>query len=250
MALVSNARAAACAAALAASASLVCARADTPPVLTTYAGVQALVVVGQHQDIAGTQRGVGAGPLLQARVGGRRVALAIEGIPVVGIPGVKPSAAYGQATPSLGIFNGQLEYALTEQRTLWLGLGETVYNQRTPLPAQDQVVSSRLAGLRYTARYLHAFNAAHSLEAFLGAAPSLSGSDVYVATGGGVVETKPERASEIDASLAFVYSQHSTQWLLGLRTVNFAAKFTNTGEAADRNVGIGPMIEWRHLFEH
>lgn len=225
----------------------VAAAADAPPA-RAYVGVQALLIVGQHQDIAGTQKGIGAGPLLQVRAGGRRIALNLEGIPVVGIPNVPPSAAYGQATPSLGIFNGQLEYAINADREWWIGLGETVYNQRTPLPAQDQVVSSRLAGVRYAVRYTRATTAAHFIEAVFGVAPTLSGSDVYVATGGAFVETKPERASEIDASLAFGYRYRSTQWLFGLRTLNFAAKFVNTGEAADRNVGVGPMIEWRHVL--
>ena len=135
------------------------ATAQTPPPVSqpqsqpnSYVGLQGLVIIGQHQDISGTERGVGAGPLIQLRVGGNRVAGSLEGIPVVGIQNVKPSEAYGQATPHLGIFNGQLEYALTADRALWIGLGETVYNQWTPLPAQNQLVSSRLAGVRYAAR--------------------------------------------------------------------------------------------------
>jgi hypothetical protein len=232
-----------------AAALTVLATAQTPPPPpNSYVGVQGLVIIGQHQDIAGTQKGVGAGPLLQLRAGGRRLVRSLEGIPVVGIPGVPPSETYGQATPHVGIFNGQLEYALTAQRSLWLGIGETVYNQRTPLPAQNQVVSSRLAGVRYAARYVRATSASHFIEAFVGAAPMLTGSDVYVATGGALLETKPERASEIDASLSFGVRVRSNEWIVGVRSLNFAAEFTNTGEAADRNVGIGPLIEWRHIL--
>ncbi|HET9030216.1 MAG TPA: hypothetical protein VFN49_08565 [Candidatus Aquilonibacter sp.] len=213
-----------------------------------YAGVQLLLIAGQHQDIAGTQKGIGAGPLLQVRAGGRRLAGYVEGIPVVGIPNVPPSASYGQATPHLGIFNGELEYAPSANRTWWVALGETVYNQRTPLPAQDQSVSSRLAGVRYGIRYLRALTTTKSIEAFVGAAPTLTGSDVYVGTDGSLINTKPERASEVDASLALAYRHGGSEWLFGVRSLNFAAKFVNTGEAADRNVGIGPMIEWRHIF--
>lgn len=247
MARTSNLVAAAVLAVCMSGAAMVSARADAGPP-KAYAGLQALVIVGQHQDIAGTQKGVGAGPLLELRAGGSRLAAQLEGIPVVGIPNVPPSAAYGQATPSLGIFNGQVEYALTTNRSLWVGLGETVYNQRTPLPAIDETVSSRLAGVRYAARYVRQTSVSHSIEAFVGVAPTLSGSDVYVGPGGILVETKPERASEIDASLAFAYRRRSSQWLVGLRTLNFAAKFVNTGEAADRNVGLGPILEWRHVF--
>src|SRR5579883_1555782 len=124
-------RFATCAALLCALAPVV-AHADTaqsPP--PHYVGVQLLTIVGQHQDIAGTQKGVGVGPLLQVRAGGNRLSGYIEGIPVVGIPNVPPSATYGQATPHLGIFNGQLEYATSVNRVWWVALGETVYNQRT-----------------------------------------------------------------------------------------------------------------------
>ena len=225
------------------------ATAQTPaPPQRSYLGLQGLLIVGAHRDVAGSQYGVGAGPLVQGRFVAQRFAASFEGIPVVSIPNTRPSIAYGQATPKLGIFNGQFEYALDARRSFWLGLGETIYNQRTPLPAKAQSVSSRLAGVRYAARYVHAFNAAHWAEAFIGVAPTLSGSDVYAYLSGAPNFIKPERASEIDASLTFGYRKRSTEWLVGLRTLNFAAKFVLTGEGADRNVGIGPVVEYRHLF--
>lgn len=214
----------------------------------TYVGVQVLTVAGEHTDVAGTQHGLGAGPLLQARLGWRRFAVQIEGIPVVGIPNQRPSQAYGQATPSIGIFNGEVLAALDRGARLWGGAGETIYNQRTPLPAQNQVVSSRLAGVRYALAYHGTTRGAHFLEAFVGAAPSLSGADVYVSSLGLPNVEKPERASEIDASIALGWNRNTSQWLVGMRMLNFAARFVNTGEAADRNVGIGPLIEWRHRF--
>lgn len=210
--------------------------------------MQGLLVVGVHRDVAGSQYGIGAGPLLQVHLVANRFALHVEGIPVVSIPNTRPSVAYGQATPALGIFNGQFEYAPAPDRALWLGLGETVYNQRTPLPKIGQAVSSRLAGVRYTARYEHTTRGTHFLEAVFGVAPLLTGSDHYTYLDGTPAVDKPERASEIDASLAFGYQRRSTEWLIGLRTVNFSAMYVNTGEAADRNVGFGPLIEWRHLL--
>lgn len=210
----------------------------------SYAGVQILALVGEHQDVAGTQHGIGAGPLLQVHLGGKHLALHLEGLPVLSIPGVQPSATYGQATPKLGIFNGDVEYALGNTGA-WIGLGETIYNQRTPLPAQAQEVSSRLAGVRYVAHYRHVFGTRHFLEALVGTAPYLSGSDVYAFLDGSPNVIKPERASEVDASLEWGYSYRRSQWLIGLRTLNFSAMYPATGEAADRNVGFGPMIEYR-----
>jgi hypothetical protein len=210
----------------------------------SYVGIQVLALAGVHRDVAGSQYGLGAGPLLQVHLGGSHFALHLEGLPVVSIPGVRPSATYGQATPKLGIFNGDVEYALGNGG-MWIGLGETIYNQRTPLPAQAQEVSSRLAGVRYVLHYRHIFGTRHILEALVGTAPYLSGSDVYAFLDGSPNVIKPERASEVDASLEWGYSYRRSQWLIGLRTLNFSAMYPATGEAADRNVGFGPMIEYR-----
>ena len=209
----------------------------------SYVGIQGLALVGEHSDVAGTQHGIGVGPLVQLHLGFSRFALHLEGIPVVSIPGIRPSVDYGQATPAIGIFQGQAEYAVGGGA--WIGLGETIYNQRTPLPAQAQEVSSRLAGVRYTLRYRHFFNPRHFAEALVGTAPYLGGSDVYTYLSGAPNAIKPERASEIDASLEFGYTQRRSQWLIGVRTLNFTARYPLTGEAADRNVGIGPIVEWR-----
>jgi hypothetical protein len=211
----------------------------------SYVGIQGLALVGVHRDVAGSQYGVGAGPLLQVHVGGSRFAVHLEGIPVVSIPGTRPSVTYGQATPALGIFNGDAEYAIDRRGQFWFGLGETIYNQRTPLPAQAQSVSSRLAGARYTVRFNHSFGTAHFVEAFVGSAPYLTGSDVYTYLDGSPPTIKPERASEVDASIEFGYTRNRSQWLIGVRMLNFTAMYPLTGEPADRNVGIGPMIEWR-----
>ena len=184
---------------------------------------------------------------MQVHVGGSRLALHLEGIPVVSIPDTRPSVAYGQATPKLGILNTDAEYAIDPLGYTWLGVGETIYNQRTPLPAKAQEVSSRLAGARYVLRYRKPLHNAHFVEAFVGATPYLGGSDVYVYLDGSPNTIKPERASEIDASLEFGYTHRNTQWLFGLRTLNFTARYPATGAAADRNVGFGPVVEWRHF---
>jgi hypothetical protein len=219
--------------------------AETP---SSYAGVQALVLIGAHRDAAGSQYGVGGGPLIEIHAQAKRFAFHLEGIPVISIPNVRPSEAYGQATPALGIINTQIEGMVDRNGYLSLGLGETVYNQRTPLPAIGQTVSSRLAGVRYVVRYQRPTRHGHFIEALFATAPVLTGADHYTYLDGTPEVVKPEQASEIDASLEFGYEHNSTAWLFGLRTLNFAARFVNTGEAADRNVGIGPLIEWRHLF--
>jgi hypothetical protein len=223
-----------------------CATAETPSY--SYVGLQGLAIVGVHRDVAGSQYGVGAGPLLEVQGGGARFNINIEGLPVVSIPGTRPSVHYGQATPKLGIFNSQAQYALGPSRSLWIGLGETIYNQRTPLPALSQSVSSRLAGVRYALRYVRATRNGHGIEAFVGVTPTLTGSDVYEFLDGSPPVIRPERASEVDAQIALTWRRASNEWLLGIRTLNFSAVFTETGEAADRNVGAGAFVEWRHLI--
>ena len=208
-----------------------------------YVGLQLFAVAGVHKDVAGTQYGAGLGPLLQARVGGRRLAFRFEGIPVVAIP-QRASAYYGQATPSIGIFNATLGYRIVPR--LSVGVGETVIDQRTPLPNLQQVVSSRLAGVRYAFRYTEPLRAHRTLEANLGVVPTLWGSDVYVYSDGITPPTvKAERAAEIDASLAIGFHRSYGEMLVGLRALNFSAKYTVTGLAGDRNAGVGLFVEFR-----
>ncbi len=223
-----------------------CATAETPSY--SYVGVQGLALAGVHTDVAGSQHGVGAGPLLQAQAGGARLNVNVEGIPVVSIPGTRPSVGYGQATPKLGIVNAQAQYAVGPSRSLWIGMGETIYNQRTPLPALAQSVSSRLAGVRYALRYVRPTRGGHGFEAFVGVTPMLTGSDVYDFLDGAPPVIRPERASEVDAQLALTWRHASSEWLFGIRTLNFTAVYTETGLAADRNVGAGAFVEWRHLI--
>ncbi|NNM99724.1 MAG: hypothetical protein HKL91_08000 [Candidatus Eremiobacteraeota bacterium] len=210
---------------------------------TNYLGLQLFAVAGVHKDVVGTQYGAGIGPLLQARLGGRRLAFRFEGIPVVAIP-QRASAYYGQATPSIGIFNATLGYRVVPRVSF--GVGETVINQRTPLPNLQQVVSSRLAGFRYALRYTEPLRGRRTLEANLGAAPTLWGSDVYVYGNGVTPPTvKAEQAAEIDASVAIGLQRSYGEMLVGLRALNFSAKYTATGIAGDRNAGVGLFVEFR-----
>ena len=213
-----------------------------------YAGAQALLLTGTHTDVAGSQHGIAGGAILQAGVQGRRVALRLEGIPPVSLP-QKPSAFYGQATPRFSLIDGAVRFAVDPQAHWWIGAGATVINQRTPLPKLNQVVGSRLAGVRYVARYRTAMTrSSHFGEAMFGVAPSLWGTDHFTYSDGNPQVNKDEFASELDAYAALGYRVRNTEWLFGLRALNFSAKFTRDNSAGDRNVGIGAMIEWRRVL--
>lgn len=203
-----------------------------------------MLLTGAHTDIAGTQHGVAAGAMLEFGVDGKRVGARIEGIPPVSLPQA-PSAFYGQATPQISLINGAVRLAVDPLARWWLGAGMTVINQRTPLPNISQVVTSRLAGARFEAAYRAPLNATHFIEAFVGAAPHLTGSDHYEYSIAHPPVDKPEIAAEEDAMIALGIARGNSEWLLGLRSINFSAKYALTGEAGDRNNGGGVVAEYR-----
>jgi len=213
------------------------------------AGIQALILGGVHSDIAGSQRGIAGGALLQFDVRSQRWQLRLEGIPPVSLP-QRPSAFYGQATPQLSLLNGAFLFAVDPGEHLWLGLGETIINQRTPLPNLSQVVASRLAGMRYEAAYRLPLRSGHFLQFMAGEAPQLNGVDHFTFSDGRPQVDKPEIASELDAMAAFGFQRRNDEFLFGVRTINFSAKFVQDGSAGDRNNGAGLLFEYRRLFGH
>ncbi len=219
-----------------------------------HAGLQLLFVTGVHRDVAGSQYGVGGAALLEFGARAGRVGIVLEGIPPVSIP-QRASAYYGQATPAVGIFNGAVRFAVDRNRHLWFGAGTTVINQRTPLPNISQVASSRLAGARYELAYeqplassTRQVRAARFVEVLIGAAPRLFGADRFLYSNGSPAVNKDERAAEVDATLAYGIRYRESELLAGIRTIDFSAQFTRTGEEADRNNGAGLMLEWRRLI--
>lgn len=218
--------------------------ASAPP--HVYFGVQTMLLTGTHTDIAGKQSGIAGGALLQFGVRGKRVGLHVEGLPPVSLPN-PPSAYYGQATPQLSLINGAVEFSVDPRARWWLGTGMTVINQRTPLPNLSQVVASRLAGARYEAAYRLPIGGSHFVEAVFGGAPHLTGTDHYTYSVPSPEVDKPEVAAEEDGMFAYGVTRGNTQWLLGLRTINFSARYVRTGAAADRNNGVGALLEWRQF---
>jgi hypothetical protein len=211
------------------------------------AGIQALILAGVHRDIAGGQNGVAGGALLQFNVRAHRWQLRVEGIPPVALP-QRSSAKYGQATPQVSLLSGALLVAVDPAEHLWLGVGETIINQRTPLPNLSQVVASRLAGMRYEAAYRAPLRGGHFLQFMAGGAPQLTGIDHFIYSDGQPPVDKPEIASELDAMAAFGLQRRDDEFLFGIRTINFSAKFLNDGSAADRNNGAGLLFEYRRFL--
>lgn len=211
-----------------------------------YVGLQALIAAGSHTDVAGRQSGVAGGALLQFGVRGERVAFHAEGIPPVSLP-QPPSAFYGQATPQLSLINSTAQFSVDREAHFWLGGGMTVINQRTPLPNLSQVVASRLAGARFEVTYRRPIAVSNFFEVVFGGAPNLTGSDHYTFSNGSPSVDKPEVAAEEDGMIAYGVTRGNTEWLAGVRTINFSARYARTGAAADRNNGAGAILEWRQF---
>lgn len=216
------------------------------PAPKVYVGVQALMAAGSHTDVAGKQSGIAGGALLQFGVRGSRIAFHAEGIPPVSLPQA-PSDFYGQATPQLSLINAAASFAVDRNAQWWVGGGMTIINQRTPLPNLGQVVASRLAGTRYELSYRRPIGPSNFVELTFGGAPHLTGSDVYTFSDGSPNIVKPEVAAEEDGMFAYGVTRGNTEWLLGLRSINFSARYVVTGAAADRNNGGGLLLEWRQF---
>jgi hypothetical protein len=220
-----------------------------PIVAASYAGVQLLALTGVHQDVAGSQRGAAAGGFIELQVGGRRVYLHAEGVPPVSVP-QRPSAFYGQATPQISIADGAVRYFLDRGEHLFIGIGADVINQRTPLPNRNQVVASRLAGVRYETGFALPLGTRHSLEALVGGVPALYGTDIFTYSIVHPAVNAAEKAFEVDYSVAYGLQLRQSEVLVGVRVIDFAAHFTATGLAADRNDGFGLLAEWRAILGH
>ncbi|HEY9181120.1 MAG TPA: hypothetical protein VIO32_10405, partial [Candidatus Baltobacteraceae bacterium] len=71
------------------------------------------------------------------------------------------------------------------------------------------------------------------------------GADVYTFSDGSPNVVKPEVAAEEDGMLAYGITRGTSEWLVGIRSINFSARYALTGAAADRNNGGGLLLEWR-----
>lgn len=212
-----------------------------------YLGAQGLLAGGTHSDIAGKQNGLVAGAILEFGAFEKRFGVHIEGIPPVSLP-QKPSAYYGAATPQLSLINGSVRVAVDPAARLWAGIGPTIVNQRTPLPNLSQVVTSRLAGVRFELTYRRDVTPTRFIEAQVGAAPHLTGTDRYTYSIEHPEVDKPEVAAEEDLMVAYGVLHENSELLFGLRSINFSARYVLTGEAGDRNNGVGIIVEWRRLI--
>ncbi|HKW44299.1 MAG TPA: hypothetical protein VJN22_01495 [Candidatus Eremiobacteraceae bacterium] len=223
-------------------------------VADTLVGLQGIVLSGHHFEPGNDVQGSGAGGFIEITQRWKNVHVHLEGIPVVDTARAA-SDRYGAITQSFGLFNGVVSVPLERRRHLWAGIGTGLVAQRTPqfnypFVGRNQVNSSRLAGTRYelSGNWRSQKNATF-FEASIDDQPHMRGPDFLNVSVAGVAfeRSKGEEARMLDTSTAFGIVRGHVEYAVGLRWVNFSSNFTD-GDAADRNVGIGPTFEVRYIL--
>jgi hypothetical protein len=211
----------------------------------TQVGIQAFVLSGKHTEPKVSISGAGAGALFQVDQRWQSMELHLEGIPTVATATV--NFQDGPATANIGVFDATLRFKVDKLGRLWLGAGSQIYAQQTPVVSLNQVNASRLAGSRYEIITRLPLRSNRFVEAQLAGMPHLSGIVYQTTTFSSqfrTVASAPETASMIDLTAAYGIRHGKTEYLFGVRSINFTATFPS-GREADRNVGAGLTAEVR-----
>ncbi len=232
----------------------------------TMAGLTLAGTHGTHRESGGTAEvPFLPAPIISISHTTHRIELDAEGLPPLGQINVSNNG--------LGIHDVAITYADATLRywnasgTFALGIGETLYTQRTqlvvvqdPLVQESEVNGSRVVGMRYDAVGRIHVNAKDFLEAEFSIDPSMHGRFSYTRQttmhdGRSFEYTSPpiwETASQVDASARFVHAFGPYRLSYGLRYLNFTAAFTAQSGApfADANSLLLPFIELQRVLAH
>ena len=210
-----------------------------PSSADTQIGVQGLVLSGTHGEPNASYSGTGAGALIQLDQRWQGIGLHLEGIPDIATANIRSGEQ--SLTATIGLFAATARFAVDPHRRFWIGAGTELLGQRTPYFDLGRLYSSRLAGTRFEVDSLIPTSTDHFIETDFGAVPALNG-DVdliqFFSNGTRYTLSGAERASMIDLAAAYGIRRGRFEYLYGLRSLNFAAKFAD-GREADRNVGVG-----------
>lgn len=249
------------------------------------AGITSAFTTGTHQERQGRDTiPLLPLPLITLRVPLHRFEIDAEGMPPIGP--VPYRSLYNNTSQStkLSYAHASLRYALTPR--LSVGIGETLYNQRTTYE-QVEVIhgyiggpgfnttpmtftqrrtetdSSRVPGLRFEARaewpagkrswFAAEFAVTPSMHAIVLAEDRFEGS---IATSIPITQPRPwslhfalpETGSEVDASMTIGRPLGRYTLLYGVRYVNYIAHFDRSGALADRNSLVLPFIGFERTF--
>jgi hypothetical protein len=257
------------------------ATASAGPVETTFAAT-INAISGDHEVSGGEKARTSFAPLPLGELTFRHGhdSLRIEALPAVTLPvfqGSRVGLPDGSLqSVKLAIVNATYRRAFAGG--WFVGAGETVYNQASDFGevrsfeylSPGQFISADDASLEQRSRVVGArFEAGRSVavgrdrfEAWVAANPSMHGLQ-YTRVNGyagaftcfsngctpdaiSLTAADSETAAQVDASarIAHRVGKHG-ELLYGVRYINYTARYGNSGEFADRNVGIAPVLGYR-----
>jgi hypothetical protein len=211
----------------------------------TRVGIQGILLSGSHIEPKGTVKGTGGGIFFRVDQRWSAIQLHLEGIPSVAIARV--DTGFGPVTANIGMFAATARFRALRDDRLWVGVGTQVIAQQTPLLGLSKVDNSRLSGSRFEVVGHVPVATNRFIEGQIAAMPHLSGllhQTTTLPDGFRYTVVGPETASLIDFAAAYGITYGKTEYLIGVRAINFAAKFAD-GREADRNVGSGVTAEVR-----
>jgi hypothetical protein len=224
---------------------------------------------GTHREAGGTANApLVPAPLLSASHAFNCLEVSAEGLPPVGPISV--------GNNGLGMQNVALTYADAGVRywnrthTFALGIGQTLYNQRTlfaaePAPGEraQEIDRSRVTGTRYEIMARKPLSVRNFLEASLGVDPAMHGRFSYTQTLSGrsgpfnlpslSYQSAPSwaRAAQIDANARFVHRSGPYAISYGVRYLNYIAQFNGDffrPRFADANSLVMPYVQVERFF--
>jgi hypothetical protein len=157
----------------------------------------------------------------------------------------------GHTSTRLSLFEGVVR-VWDPRRRFSAGLGPTFYNQSThysdavEIAGTGETQFSRVAGLAYQAGYGAPFRHGR-FEAVVNYSPAMLGTQHTIYDVPHYrPRADPERAEQIDTGLRYTRPAGARgDVILGLRYVNYTARYTRGGGLSDRNVGLLAVIGYR-----
>lgn len=229
----------------------------------TSVGVQLAGTHGTHRESEGTVNApLVPVPIVTVSHRAGCFEVAAEGLPPVG-PIRIANNGLGMRDIALTYVDGSVRY-WNRSGTLGIGVGETLYNQRTTfVRVQDathfgtEVDQSRVAGTRYEIAGRVPIGTKNEFRATLGVNPAMHGRyayDLRVVNGPfPIVAHSPanwERASQVDADARFVHRSGAYAFSYGVRYLNYTAAYTSWAAPrfADSNSLLMPYVGVERFF--
>lgn len=207
----------------------------------TTVGLTLNPTFGTHAEASGSET-LPVVPVPLFSVGHRegRASIFLEGVPPIG-----PVPLSGGDATTLSVFDGAFRYAVSGRS--WLGLGETIFNQKTVGAASAEIQASRVVGTRYEAGTTLWASGPQGIDLQLAVSPSMRGTIITTHRFGPLLGLSydvhdPEQGSLLDAQARWSRTRGAVVLSAGLRWINYTAAYAATGSIADRNHILAPFV--------